>query len=189
MKPQSQKSANVFSRASRSALSSRIMAAFAALAASSSVFAPAAQAANDGYKTSTTSGNWSAATWLTGTTGTTANWTTPASAPTTTNAGDIVDLIFSGTLNLDQNITVGVITNSGVNSNNTQTISGTTNTITMDGTGLTLLLSGSSTPGAFVAGEAFIGGNQNSSGVVLTVNPNVVMQNTNLSIYNGLRSL
>lgn len=141
-----------------------------------------------GYKTSTTSGNWSAATWLSGTTGTTSTWNTAASAPTTTNAGDVVDLIFSGTLNLDQNITVGVITNSGVIANQTQTISGTTNTITMDGTGLTLLLTGSSTPGAFVAGEALIGGNQNSSGVVLTVNPNIVMQNTNLSIYNGLSS-
>ncbi len=168
------------------------MAAFAALAASGSVFAPAAQAGDLGYKTSTNTGNWSAATWLSGSGGNTGLWTTPVTwTPPTLppmTAGDIVDLIFSGTLNLDQNITVGVITNSGVSSGNTQTISGTTNTITMDGTGLTLLLAGSSTPGAFVAGEALIGSNQNSSGVVLTVNPNIVMQNTNLAIYNGLSS-
>lgn len=164
----------------------------AALACVAVIFpGESALAANAYYNTTNATANWSTATWTMGN-----NGTHGATAPNSTDAGNIV--YFTTTtqnLTLDQNITVGALsvssqpggTSVGHGSALTLTASGA-NAITMDGTGLTTILSGSSLAGTFVAGEASINVNQNNSGTSIRVNPDVIMLNSNLGIGSNLSS-
>ena len=123
-----------------------------------------AQAANTIYTETSTSGNFSAATWSQ--TGTASGHT----VPTTTDAGNVIRTTTTdGTLILDVPITIGgyILNNGQVNF--TLGASGTT-ALTLDGTGVT------TASGAFVAGEAFLRGNQaNNTKDILTINPRVIM--------------
>jgi autotransporter-associated beta strand protein len=140
-------------------LGKTILAAALSLIAS----APAAFAANTTY--TWTGGN---STWSTST-----NWN-PNIVGGASGQGNIVRISATNTITLDTNITIGVICIANGAANPATVTSSGGSILTMDGTGVTTIRA-TSTAGAQVAGEAYLGSYQNNSVVGLRINADINM--------------
>lgn len=148
---------------SKSARKSRRLVVLSAAASLALSQGPLAWAGGTTYVTTSTSGNWSTATW-------TANGT-PSSSPGATDAGNEAQYSTTGvnsTLALDVPVTIGLLDNYDTGN---WSITGTTSGFTLDNTGGNFNALGDS--------NAFIGTAGTGS---LTVAPSLTIANTNLDI-------